>query len=640
MPDMAPAPFVRLRRAAAVLLALIIAAALPACSFFSEGPEKALAAFVKGWQENKLGGLKLLSEDGQPLAGDAAQTQLAKFEGDLAAARPKLKVKGKPKTTDKNASADLAVAWPVVEGVTWEYLTTVRLRKQDDGWRAFFSSATIHPDLHSTDTMKVKRVAAERGAILDGTGQPLVTKRPVVVVGIEPGKTKDVAATIKAFTDVFKAAGVDAGDLKELPGNVAKAKPTDFVTIVTLRKEVYDPIATKISAIPGKATRTDNLVLAPSRVFAHALIGDAREATAENLQKNPGKYQKGDVVGQSGLQQRYDSALRGKSGVSVTIPGAPGTPGKPLFTTQPVAGTPLKTTLDVKTQNAADDALAAETKRSALIAIRISDGAVLAVANGPGSADINFALTAQVPPGSTFKTVTALALLDNGSVTATTPVDCPKTWPVDGTVFKNAGDEVLNTVPFHVDFAQSCNTAFASLAPKLGADGLAKTAATLGISVPWDLGADVYTGKVSSGGSAAEQAAAAFGQGTTQVSPMVLAGAAAAVARGQFKQPHLVLDPAPAKPAADGPVLKPSSLDALRTMMREVVTDGTAAPLKGVDGLFGKTGTAEFNNDPNHTHSWFIGYRGDIAFAAFVEDGGLSTTSAVPLAGRFFTKLG
>lgn len=640
MPVMAPALISSLRRSVAVLIALTIAAALPACSFFDEGPEKALAAFVKGWQENKLTGLKLLSEDGRPLAGEAAQTQLAKFEGDLAAARPKLKVKGKPKATENNATADLAVAWPVVEGVTWEYLTTVRLRKQDDGWQAFFSSATVHPDLHSTDTMIVKRVAAERGAILDGAGQPLATKRPVVVVGIEPGKTKDVAATIKAFTDVVKAAGIDLGDLSGLPAKVAKAKPTDLVEIVTLRKEVYDPIAAKINAIPGRATRTESRVLSPSRIFAQALLGDAKEVTAEILEKNPGKYRKFDVVGVSGLQQRYDSALRGKTGVSVLIPGPQGAAGKTLFSTEPVAGVPLKTTLDVKTQNAADDALAGETKRSALVAIRISDGAVLAVANGPGAAPLNLAMTAQVPPGSTFKTVTALALLDNGSVTAATPVDCPKTITVGGAVYKNAGDEVLNTVPFHVDFAQSCNTAFASLAPKLGADGLAKTATTLGIGVPWDLGTDVYTGKVSTGGSAAEQAAAAFGQGTTQVSPMALASAAAAVARGQFKQPRLVLDPAPAKPAPDGPALNPSSLDALRSMMREVVTDGTAAPLKGVDGLFGKTGTAEFNNDPAHSHSWFIGYRNDIAFAAFVEDGGLSTASAVPLAGRFFTKLG
>ena len=136
--------------------------------------------------------------------------------------------------------------------------------------------------------------------------------------------------------------------------------------------------------------------------------------------------------------------------------------------------------------------------------------------------------------------------------------------------------------------------------------------------------------------------AAAFGQGQTIVSPVCLAGAAAAVARGQWKQPSLVLDPAPAKTAPDGPALKADAVSALKTMMREVVTDGTATGVKGVPGepIYGKTGTAEYDNDPAHTHSWFMGFRGDIAFAVFVENGGQSTDAAVPIAGKFFTTLG
>ena len=160
--------------------------------------------------------------------------------------------------------------------------------------------------------------------------------------------------------------------------------------------------------------------------------------------------------------------------------------------------------------------------------------------------------------------------------------------------------------------------------------------------MPWDAGIDVFSGKVSTGGPPEEQAAAAFGQGTTIVSPAALAGAAAAVARGQWKQPKLVLDPAPTKTAPDGPQLNPQALAALKTMMREVVTDGTATGVKGVPGqpIYGKTGTAEYDNNPDHTHSWFMGFRGDVAFAVFVENGGLSTDAAVPIAGRFFTALG
>jgi cell division protein FtsI/penicillin-binding protein 2 len=241
-----------------------------------------------------------------------------------------------------------------------------------------------------------------------------------------------------------------------------------------------------------------------------------------------------------------------------------------------------------------------------------------------------------------FKTVTATNLLEAGKVTVNTPVNCTQTLTVNGYTIHNAEAEQLGNVPLHVDFAKSCNTAFASLAPKLGPTGLKDTAATLGIGIPWDLGIDAYTGRVSAGGNATEQAAAAFGQGKTLVSPVVMAGAAAAVARGQWKQPSLVLDPAPANMAADRPALKQSTVDALHQMMREVVTGGTGVKVKNVPGapIYGKTGTAEFDNNPAHTHSWFMGFRSDVAFAVFVQNGGMSTEAAVPIAGKFFTILG
>jgi cell division protein FtsI/penicillin-binding protein 2 len=246
-----------------------------------------------------------------------------------------------------------------------------------------------------------------------------------------------------------------------------------------------------------------------------------------------------------------------------------------------------------------------------------------------------------VPPGSTFKMVSTLGLLQKKAVTADTAVDCPKTQAVQGREFRNSSGMVLGKVPFRTGFAKSCNTVFVNLAPKLGADGLQAAGAAVGLGGEWDLGAPAFSGKVSPGGSATELAAASFGQGQTVVSPLAMASATAAVARGRFQQPKLVLDPAPAKPAADGPELDAAAVQPLREMMREVVTKGTGTDLRRVPGkpVFGKTGTAEFENGSEETHAWFIGWQDDVAFAVMVQKGGAGAEAAVPIVSRFLTAL-
>ena len=87
--------------------------------------------------------------------------------------------------------------------------------------------------------------------------------------------------------------------------------------------------------------------------------------------------------------------------------------------------------------------------------------------------------------------------------------------------------------------------------------------------------------------------------------------------------------------------LNEQSVAALRTMMREVVTRGTATALDDVPGgvVYAKTGTAEFDNNPAHTHAWVIGWQRDVAFAVFVENGGSSSATAVPIAELFLRGL-
>jgi cell division protein FtsI/penicillin-binding protein 2 len=640
----------RLLIAAGAILVLLTTA-VAGCSKDS-GPKPAVTDFLELWNKGTVDKAIVQDGAGAAISDATVVSKIKTLAGDLVPAQAGLSLSGDPTVKDNDATAKVDVTWKVAEGVSWKYQTNIPLKLVDKQWRVVWSPSVIHPELKDGDTLSAKALAPDRAGILDGAGAPIVAPRPVVVVGIQPSEVKDLTSLLATLDASFKSVGVPV-DLADVPAQVKAAKPDAFVSVVTLRRDAYDKIRSRIRDLPGTVFQESTLSLAPTRTFARALIGTVGDVTKEQMDKSPGKYLVGDQVGQSGLQEEYDALIGGTSGVSVVIAGrksSSGTDeaGPELFKSEPKPGTPLKTTLDQKVQTAADAAVAAQPKRSALVAVRVSDGAILAAANGPDGGDVNLAFTASVPPGSTFKMVTALGLLDKGAVTPDSMVNCPKDFTVDGRTFNNANNYELGSVKFRVDFAKSCNTAFASLAPKLDADGLKKAAATVGIGTSWNLGTDAFTGSVPANVSNVEAAAAAFGQGQTVVSPLAMAGAAAAVARGSWQQPKLFTQqpagaptPAPGGTTANGAALNANSVAALRTMMREVVTAGTATSLADVPGdpIYCKTGTAEYDNNPADTHAWTVGWRGDIAFAVFVEKGGSSSDTALPIVESFLRAL-
>jgi cell division protein FtsI/penicillin-binding protein 2 len=286
----------------------------------------------------------------------------------------------------------------------------------------------------------------------------------------------------------------------------------------------------------------------------------------------------------------------------------------------------------------------------------------------------NRAMLGRYPPGSTFKVVTAGALLAGG-LRPGDPVDCPKEARVGGRRFGNFEDEVLGRISFASAFAHSCNTAFVQQAAKrLDGDELVEAAARFGFGLDPSPGIPAVTSSVPPPSDQAELAAEAFGQGRVTASPLQMALVAATVAEGRWRQPRLVSGEAEAAGSGSGesesggsgsgeseaggsdgsrsndsggvePAKSPDPLDAkvagtLRTLMRQVVTEGTAAPARLPGRVGGKTGTAEFGSgDPLPTHAWFIGFRGDLAFAVVVEDGGVGGRVAAPAAARFLRGL-
>jgi cell division protein FtsI/penicillin-binding protein 2 len=290
----------------------------------------------------------------------------------------------------------------------------------------------------------------------------------------------------------------------------------------------------------------------------------------------------------------------------------------------------VRTTLDRDVQQAAETALGPRKDKAALVALQASTGDVLAVANRPTDQAFDRAIDGRYPPGSTFKVISTAALLRDGLKTSEI-VECPKTITIGGKQFKNFEGEAAGAVPFSTDFAQSCNTAFVSLAKRLSADALSRTARDFGLG-------RTRASQVPPGTDAVERAAAMIGQARIVASPLAMAGVAATVADGRWHVPRLIST----DPRRSGPPIAAGELTTLRTLMRSVVTSGTGTALAVVPGeVAGKTGTAEFGSgNPPPTHAWFIAFRGDLAVAVLVEKGSSGGAAAAPVAQRFFLALG
>jgi hypothetical protein len=390
---------------------------------------------------------------------------------------------------------------------------------------------------------------------------------------------------------------------------------------------------------------TDGTVLSSPQVIAQSgsislLTGNVVPATAAQARALGAPYQAGAQIGQGGIEQAYQSLLAGRPSLTIRIEG----PGSKLdataarFTASP--GTPVRTSIDMRDQMAAGQAVtsAATTKPVDMVVIQPSTGRVLAVVERPGG--FNRALQGEFPPGSTFKVVTASALAKTGLQPSST-VQCPSQVTLGGRTFHNANNEQLGTTSLQTAFAVSCNSTFAMLASqRLGGPALVSMADTFGFNAQPALGIPATLGQFTSPRAPVDLAADAFGQGTDLVNPLSQATVAAAIEDGTWRPPQLVTSPAP-KQAAQPHALDPAILNALRPMMRAVVTSGTAAGVGFPAGVYGKTGTAEYGTGANPpSHGWFIGYRGDLAFAVLVEGGGTGADSAGPVANAFLRNLG
>jgi cell division protein FtsI/penicillin-binding protein 2 len=515
----------------------------------------------------------------------------------------------------------------------WSYDGTLSLTRDGDRWLVDWSPAAMHPSLRDGRHLARTREMPVRAPILDAAGKPLAIGRPGRIIGLEPRAVTNLALVKAAFQDQLGIPPAEIDEALNAPG----VQPDHFVTITTVDQARYDQVAPVIYPLPGTRFRDTFIRGGPTPEFAAHVLGRVGEATAERLDELGDPYQAGDQVGLTGLEAQFEKQLAGGPSGEIRVVGED---GKAISTVGRVSGRkpePLATTLDPTVQAAVEAAIGDDDRPLAVVVVD-KDSNVRAVASRP-LGEFNRALGGSYPPGSTFKVVTAAALLGSG-VTPDSPVECTPTFNAGGRDFRNFERSSLGTVPFRTAFAQSCNTAFISAAAQLPADALMTAAGQFGFNSRYTVGLDTRGGEVGSAKDDTEAAAMAIGQGTVTASPLHMATVGATTLDGSWNPPVLLPDAAEGD-RPDPTTLGPGVADTLHGLMRGVVQEGSgkSAAVRGAD-ITGKTGTAEYGQgNPPPTHAWFIGTRGDLAVAVLVEGGGVGGEVAAPLAGKVLAGL-
>jgi cell division protein FtsI/penicillin-binding protein 2 len=626
------------RRGVAVGVLLALVGALAACSGGPDDRQRTADALAAALASGDFADVPL---DGAT-AAEAGEARTAAYAG-LDPWQPEVEAGDVVAAADDDAAAsvELTFTWDVGSSASaWTYTTHASLAKVDDEWRARWSTMLLAPDLAAGEALQVHRVQAERADVLGAGDAVLVESRAVFRIGID--KTRIPAEQASgAARELATALGMDAD---AYAAQVTAAGEKAFVEAIVVRADdpAYDRGA--LSVVPGVNMIETTLPLAPNRAFARPVLGTVGQATAEVVEASDGAVVAGDLAGLSGLQAQFDEQLRGEPGLTV-VATAGGAQERELFHVEPQVGEPLRTTLDPGVQQAAEDLVATVTdSASAVVAIRPSTGDVLAAASGPGGGGMSTATLGLYAPGSTFKVASSLALLRAG-LTPDSTVTCPETATVDGRSFQNYPGypaDALGDIPLRTAVAESCNTAFLTAADAAPQEALAEAAASLGLVAGADLGFAATLGEVpaeATGGT--DHAASMIGQARVQATPLGMATVAASVAAGARVTPRLLLGaageavtpaPEPAQP------LTAAEADALRSMMRAVVTEGGGDFLQDVPGpeVIAKSGTAQYGSGADlQNHAWMIAAQGDLAVAVFVETGDFGSTTSGPLLESF-----
>jgi penicillin-binding protein 2 len=486
--------------------------------------------------------------------------------------------------------------------------------------------------MSESNRVQMRLIPPRRGWIVDRTGQPIAVNRSDFRVDLIPDRLEDPERIIAIMAELLQ---LPADEVERIRTELKQAAGYQPVPVAeNLPFDKYAAVTVRLPELPGVAPlRSFSRFYPDGAAVAHLVgyVGTPNKDEYEKENKLPLLITPGFKIGKEGLEKTMEPRLRGKPGAQRVEITARGQLVRELTTLQDVSGRPLALTVDAGLQTFAARRLGEES--GSVVVIDCLTGDILALASMPAydpntftdgisrnewkmlSDDerkplLNKALNGLYPPGSTFKPMVAMALLQAG-INPKDRVSCPGGYQLGNRFFRCLGRH--GSMNMHTAIAKSCNTYFYAMGRRAGIDVIEAMGKRLGFGQKFDLpvvsqnygtmpGAPWKKARYERSAKLVERPDwtesdtlnTSIGQGFVIVNPLQLAVMSARIASGLDVQPHIIKANRP--PPTPLPFPK-EHFDAVRGGMWEVVNGaGTAGrsrlELEGIE-MGGKTGTAQ-----------------------------------------------
>jgi penicillin-binding protein 2 len=555
-------------------------------------------------------------------------------------------------------------------------------------WFVQLVQGDYYRELAENNRLRRLPIKAPRGLIYDRNGRLLVENIPSYNLMFDRSRTTDVEHSLAFVAGVL---GRPVGDLHAVLQRYA-GTPVFRPVLLAENLSLSEVARLGVSGLeyPEFEVEVQHLRLYRHGAQTAAALGYLGEVTQDEVERSNGLYEPGDLVGKKGIEQTYDSALRGQDGERVVVVDSRGELLEEYGSKPAVPGKNLTLSIDLDLQQEAARQLDGPEKVGAVIAMDPHNGEILAMVSSPSYNPNLFARRLQkddwqaliddpnhplqnrviqntYSPGSTFKIVMATAGLTEHLVDEHSRTFCAGAAVFYGRAFRCWRKGGHGSVDAHLALKGSCDVYFYTVGQRLGIDRIAKYARIFGIGTPtgieiqgekkglvpdmaWSLKARKmpwYPGETIS---------VSIGQGPVLMTPLQMAELTAMVANGGYRvAPHLVKD-APV-PSPQHVPIDPKALEVVRQGMWAVVNEpgGTAYGSARVPGaeIAGKTGTVQVIAQAQRTeykalpfkyrdHAWFTSFAPvkdpRLVVVVFAEHGGSGSKVAGPIAQALYAK--